>query len=301
MLLFRCPAVRRVGGAGALPALAARGGDPPPPGAGAGRTEPDATLLTAEEEVALARRIEAGDLQAREEMIARNLRLVSHIARCFEGYVRGALAFEDLIQEGRLGLIRAVDRFDHRRGCRFSTYASHWISQAITRAIDDQHRTIRVPAYAGQLVRRAARRVEEMTRDLGREPDNDELARDLGVSVERVAEIATVARPMVSLDAPLQDNGDTSVLGDFVEDTGARSTFDIAHAAVLREHVHGALLRLSPRERQIITRRFGLGDGFEETLSEVGGQMSMTRERVRQIEKRALKKLRLSLGSLLEE
>lgn len=261
------------------------------------RPESEGALLTADEEALLAHRIGGGDQRAREEMIYRNLRLVTHIARGYEGYARGVLSFEDLVQEGRMGLIKAVDRYDPRRGCRFSTYASHWISQAISRAVEDQFRTIRVPAYAGQLVRRASRRIEELSHELGREPTEEELASDLGVTIERIAEIAAIARPTVSLDAPLhQDGEETAALGDFVEDNGAHSTFEAAHGALLRQEIGRAMLQLSSRERQIISQRFGLDDGNEQTLSEVGGQMHMTRERVRQIEKRALKKLRVALG-----
>lgn len=263
--------------------------------------ERDQPLLTAAEEVALARRIEAGDARAREELISRNLRLVTHIAHGYLGFAAGGLGFEDLIQEGRLGLIKAVDRFDHRRGYRFSTYASHWICQAISRALDDQCRTIRIPAYAGQLARRAARRFEELARDLGRDPEEAELAADLGVAVERIRELTSVVRPTLSLDAPLREGEDTAVIGDFIEDTHSRSTFESARLTLLREQIACVMAQLSPREQQVILLRFGLGDHDAQTLNEVGGQMKMTRERVRQIEKRALRKLRFALGSLLDE
>ncbi|MBI3945372.1 MAG: sigma-70 family RNA polymerase sigma factor [Armatimonadetes bacterium] len=291
--------------AASLPSGYAHTGAPPggiaaPAGRPPSSSDPGPALLSADEEADLSRRVRAGDAEAREEMIARNLRLVTHIARGYEGYARGALGFDDLVQEGRVGLIKAVDRFDHRRGCRFSTYASHWICQAISRAIDDQYRTIRVPAYAGQLVRRAARRLEEMTAELGREPDDAELARDLGVSVERIRETAAVARPALSLDAPLIEGEEGAAIGDFVEDTDTRSAFEMAHLALLRARISRAMQSLSPRERQIIRMRFGLDHADEQTLSQVGGEMRMTRERVRQIEKRALRKLRLTLGPACE-
>ncbi|MDH7569449.1 MAG: sigma-70 family RNA polymerase sigma factor, partial [Armatimonadota bacterium] len=183
---------------------------------------------------------------------------------------------------------------------RFSTYASHWICQAIARAIDDQYRTIRVPAYAGQLLRRAARRYEELMRELGREPDDDELAGDLGVNIDRVREIAAIARPILSLDNPLQDGDETAVVGDFVEDREGDSPFEHVHRSMVHEELQRALENLTPREQNIIRSRFGLDDEQGQTLSQLGAEMKMTRERVRQIEKRALKKLRLALGPMME-
>jgi RNA polymerase primary sigma factor len=268
-------------------------------------SEPPATfetelpLLTAHEELLLAQQVEAGDPHAREELITRNLRLVAHIARGYAGYARGALGLDDLIQEGRIGLIKAVDRFDPRRGCRFSTYATHWINQAITRAVETQSLTVRIPAHAGQMVRRATRCYQELVHELGREPSDAELARALGTSTAPIAAIAAIARPALSLDAPLSPDEDSGVLGDLLEDTRGPSTDEAALLRLLRRQLDEALAGLTAREREIVSRRYGLEGGMAETLSEIGTALCMSRERVRQIEQRALRKLRLALAALV--
>ena len=246
------------------------------------------SLLTAAEEVELAKRMEDGDVEAKKRLIDANLRLVVSIAKKYIG--RGML-FLDLIQEGNLGLIRAVEKFDYRRGFKFSTYATWWIRQAITRAIADQARTIRVPVHMVETINKMVRMSRLLVQELGREPSDDEIAAKMGIEPSRVEEIRRISQLPVSLETPIGEEED-SQLGDFIEDHELPSPDEAAAGHLLHEQIEDMLSTLSDREREVLHFRFGLEDGHSYTLEEVGKKFNVTRERIRQIEAKALRKLR---------
>lgn len=245
-------------------------------------------LLTADEEVILAKRIEEGDEYARKRLSEANLRLVVSIAK---RYVGRGLSFLDLIQEGNLGLIKAVEKFDYKKGFKFSTYATWWIRQAITRSIADQARTIRIPVHMVETINKLIRTQRLLLQRLGREPFPEEIAEEMDISVERVREIQKISQEPVSLETPIGEEDD-SHLGDFVQDENVQEPEDAASFVLLREQLLEAMDTLTEREQRVVSLRFGLDDGKTRTLEEVGKEFKVTRERIRQIEAKALRKLR---------
>ncbi len=245
-------------------------------------------LLTAAEEVSLAKRVEEGDRAAEQLLAESNLRLVVSIAK---KYIGRGMSFLDLIQEGNLGLMKAVEKFDYKKGYKFSTYATWWIRQAITRAISDQSRTIRIPVHMSEVINKTYRVSRNLLQELGREPKEEEIAEAMDVSVEKVREVLKISSDPISLDTPIGEEDD-SHLGDFIRDDSVMGPEEAASYSALQEQLSKLLDTLTDREKRVLILRFGLEDGRTRTLEEVGKEFSVTRERIRQIEAKALRKLR---------
>jgi len=247
------------------------------------------SLLTPEEEIELGKRIMAGDEEAKKKLVESNLRLVVSIAKRWVG--KTSMSFSDLIQEGNMGLIKAVDRFDYRRGFHFSTYGTWWIRQAISRAIADQARTIRLPVHMVETINKLSRVTRQLWQELGREPFDSEIAEKMGISEEKVGEIKEIAQEPTSLEGPAGEEGDSEV-SDFIPDENAKSPVETVTQTILKDELLSVIDTLTPREQKVIRLRYGLDDSHPRTLEEVGKEFNVTRERIRQIEAKALRKLR---------